>query len=348
MEVDGAVIVSGTGAVVGDRLGASPLAPPSHSGDVEVEAGVARRVEVRLTLRREALGQAGLLAVRVGLEPDPTPAEDLIEDAVALARTSDVAVVVVGTSSDVESEGFDRRDLGLPGHQDALVRAVAATGTPTVVVVGSGAPVLMPWRHEVAAIVVTHFGGQEVGHALADVLLGHQEPGGRLPTTWPGEDEPPVLDVTPTDGRLEYSEGIHVGYRAWLRSGRRPAFWFGHGLGYTTWELDDAEVQAPTPERGGWVRVRVRNVGARPGKHVVQVYLAAREDDTGRPVRWLATHQVVRAGAGEEQTIVLPLPWRSLTRWDDGWVADPGTYDVLVGSSVSDLPLRCSLVVPPG
>ena len=127
--------------------------------------------------------------------------DEEIAAAVSLAAASDVAVVVVGTTAEVESEGFDRTSLALPGRQDELVRRVAAANPRTVVVVNSGAPVLMPWTEEVAAVLLTWFGGQEFGHALADVLLGDAEPGGRLPTTWPASGAG-VLSTQPADGVL--------------------------------------------------------------------------------------------------------------------------------------------------
>ena len=103
---------------------------------------------------------------------------------------------------------------------------------------------LLPWRDEVAAVLVTWFGGQEVGHALADVLTGRSEPGGRLPMTWPASTpDVPVLDTRPVDNLLPYEEGVHVGYRAWLRAGTEPAYPFGHGLGYTTWQLTEIRSQ---------------------------------------------------------------------------------------------------------
>jgi beta-glucosidase len=343
--VDGREIVAGQGEPQGQQRGASPLAPPSVSGQLAVVAGEPREVTVSLRLRREAMGQAGLLAIRVGTEPDEVPPPELVAEAVELASGADVAVVVVGTNADVESEGFDRSTLDLPGAQDELVRAVAATGTPTVVVVNSGAPVLLPWRDEVAAILVSSFGGQEMGHALADVLLGRHEPGGRLPTTWPGEEPPPVLDVTPVDGRLEYVEGVHVGHRAWLRAGRAPAFAFGHGLGYTTWELGDLEVEAPDEERDGRVSTTVHNTGPRPGKQVVQVYLSRTGTDVDHPDLWLAAHGVVRCDPGKQESLTLPLPWRAFAHWADGWCVEGGRFDVHVGTSSADLPLRGHLVV---
>ena len=140
----------------------------------------------------------------------------------------DVVVVVVGTNAEVESEGFDRTSLGLPGRQDELVSAVAAVQPRTVVVVNAGAPVLLPWANEVAAVLVSWFPGQEAGRALGDVLSGAVEPGGRLPVTWPSAEET-LPSVTPMNGELSYDEGLLVGYRWYLSTGRDPLFPFGTG-----------------------------------------------------------------------------------------------------------------------
>src|SRR5665648_628239 len=202
-------------------LGAALLFPPHRTTRVELTAGQVYRLRVVSRLAEDISRPPGLAALTVGSRPVDEAAEVLVDEAVRVAAAADVAIVVVGTNAQVESEGFDRSSLALPGHQDALVHAVAAANPRTVVVVNSGSPVLMPWRHEVAAIVLTWFGGEQYGHALADVLSGAVEPGGRLPTTWPGtEADVPVLDVRPTDGVLRYDEGIHIGYRAWQRIGR--------------------------------------------------------------------------------------------------------------------------------
>ena len=174
--------------------------------------------------------------------------DSLIREAAELAAGRDVAIVVVSTSPEVESEGFDRTSLRLPGRQDDLVRAVARANANTIVIVNTGAPVVLPWRDEVSAILAVWFPGQEFGHALADVLSGDVEPGGRLPVSWPGsEADVPVSVVTPVDGRLDYAERIHIGYRAWLREQTAPAFAFGHGLGFTTYTIES--VTAPSTAR---------------------------------------------------------------------------------------------------
>jgi len=344
--LDGEVAHDGTAEAVGDDLGASLLAPPSVSTDIAVTAGRPLDVVIDFDLTsRERIGMTDALSITLGLDVPDVDAGELIAEAVEVARGADVAVVVVGTNSAVESEGYDR--TGLPGHQDDLVRAVAATGTPTLVVVNAGSPVELPWRSEVGAIVVPYFGGQEIGNALADVLLGRAEPGGRLPTTWPAHlADVPVSDVKPVEGRLAYDEGIHIGYRAYLRSGTEPAYPFGHGLGYTTWELGGLEVSQAVGDDGVRVALEVTNTGDRPGKHVVQVYLARPQSTEDRPARWLAGHAVVRLGAGASRRVEIPLPRRSFAHWHGGWAFERGAYQVLVGSSVVDLPLRGETRLP--
>jgi beta-glucosidase len=263
---------------------------------------------------------------------------------VAAARDADVAVVVVGTSERVETEGMDRRSLALPGGQNELVRAVAAANPRTVVVVCAGSPVEMPWRDAVAAVLLTWFGGQELGNAVADVLLGTVEPGGRLPTTWPvAEADVPVLSTTPTGGRLEYTEGVHIGYRAWLRAGRLPAYPFGFGLGYTSWAYEGLSVEGMT------AKVTVRNTGERAGKEVVQAYLSRPDGAVERPVRWLAGFVVARAEPGETVTVDVPLDARAFAYWSvdaQAWVAEPGAFTLSVGRNVLDTPLIGEVPVP--
>ncbi|AGK76940.1 Beta-glucosidase [Streptomyces microflavus DSM 40593] len=263
--------------------------------------------------------------------------DELIAEAVEAARSADTAIVVVGTTERVESEGFDRTDLKLPGHQDALVHAVAAVNPRTVVVVNSGSPVELPWRNEVAAVLLSWFPGQEAGHALADVLRGQEEPGGRLPTTWPvALADVPVSATTPTNGELPYTEGVFIGYRAWEKAGTTPAYAFGHGLGYTTWEYEDVSA---TPDS---VTVRVRNTGSRPGSDTVQIYLAPAPapDAPERPARWLAGFARVTAAPGGSVEVTVPVEARAYQVWDEeayGWKTVPGTYEVQAARSLADV-----------
>jgi len=341
--VDDVLVLEDTPVIEGTDLGAAFLNPPSSTTTVEVTAGAP--IDVRVEFSPESEGAlAGALSATVGIAPERTPDAELIARAARAAASADIAIVVVGTNSKVESEGYDRESLDLPGAQDELVRAVAATGTPTIVVVNAGAPVILPWAHEVAAIVQGYFGGQEFGHALADVLTGAREPGGRLPTTWPAAlADVPVSDVTPQDGALRYAEGIHIGYRAWLKDAATPAFPFGHGLGYTTWSWDGARRDG---DAGDDVTVTVTNTGARSGTQVVQVYAERAVSAIERPERWLVGFATVEAAAGETATTTISVPRRRLAHWDGaGWSVEPGTYTLRVGASVADLPLELEWTV---
>src|SRR5262249_27751304 len=191
--------------------------------------------------------------------------------------------VVVGTTSEVESEGFDRTSLALPGRQDELVRRVVAANPATILVVNAGSPVEVPSADDVAAGPVPGVSRPEGRAALPHRPFGATEPGGRLPTTWPvRESDCPILDTTPRNGVVTYDEGVFIGYRAWDRRDVAPRYPFGHGHGYTTWEYESIALD------GRQVTVTVRNSGSRPGREVVQCYVAPVESDDTRPRRWLA------------------------------------------------------------
>ncbi|SMG19010.1 beta-glucosidase family protein [Agreia pratensis] len=337
----------------GVDLGAAFLAPPSSSIAVPVVEGTPIDVTIEYDIVQGG-PLAGALSITIGIEPDTSNPEQLIADAVEAARGADVAVVVVGTNSRVESEGYDRDSLALPGRQDELVRAVAAVNPRTVVVVNSGSPVLLPWRDDVSAVLLSWFGGQQYGDAVADILLGLAEPGGRLPTTWPIEQaDVPVIDVTPQNGAVSYDEGIHIGYRAWLKAGTEPAYEFGHGLGYTSWSLDDFALDSSTIFEGGTVSaaVRVTNTGSRRGKQVVQVYASRRDSSIERPVRWLVGFAAARVEPGESTWVTIPVSARAFADWgvdaqgSAGWHYEQGAFQLHAGTSVSNLPFSKSIDV---
>jgi beta-glucosidase len=282
-------------------------------------------------------------------EPGPSPAE-LREQAVAAAAAADVAVVVVGTTEEVESEGWDRTDLDLPGDQDELVRAVLAAQPRTVVVVNAGAPVVLPWLDRARCVVWGWLGGQEWAAGLADGLSGKVEPSGRLPWTLPASyADVPVPHAVPVDGIVEYAEGVDVGYRSWERSGRVPAAPFGHGLGWTSWRYDDAHA-LPADDGGPAVAVTLTNTGPRAGREVVQVYVEppAGTPTGDRPVRWLGGFAVVDADPGATTTVQVRLHPYALRTWvtGAGWATPAGTYPLRVGRSSRDLRLTTELDVP--
>ncbi len=321
-----------------DDLGALFLKPPQLQLALPLKAGEV--AEVSLTHHVSPGGRFAGVLFALCYGPPLAKAEDLLAEAEAVAAASDVAVVVVGTTDEVESEGFDRTTLALPGRQDELVRRVAAVNPNTVVVVNAGSPVELPWADDVAAVLLAWFPGQEAGHAVADVLLGRAEPGGRLPTTWPAvQADCPVLSVTPVDGVLGYDEDVFVGYRAWDRAGTTPRYAFGHGLGYTSWVYEAITVT------GREVTVRVRNTGPRPGREVVQLYASPAGPRGDRPARWLAGFASLSADPGQSATATVELPERVFQIWDSGWRTVRGEYVIEACHSLTDRRLAATLEV---
>ncbi|WP_067497231.1 beta-glucosidase [Actinoplanes sp. TFC3] len=337
----GALHPAGTGRA--DLL----LAPKEQRVVVSLTADVPVEVRLRQSIQP---GLAHTVSATLGHQPPGVSAEGMLAEAEKLARESDVAIVVVGTTEQVESEGFDRTSLALPGRQDELVVRVAAANPRTIVVVNAGSPVLLPWAQDVAAIVLTWFPGQEAGAALADVLLGVTEPGGRLPATWPRrEQDCPIYAVQPRDGVLGYDEGVFLGYRAWDLAGTPPLYAFGHGHGYTTWEYESLVVTATEAV------VTLVNTGARTGREVVQLYagpsgpapagVGRRGVVPQRPSRWLAGFTPVEAHPGESVTVRIPLPERTWQVWDGGWHTVPGTYAVTAAHALDDPRLTATLTL---
>jgi beta-glucosidase len=300
------------------------------TGEIALGAGEPVPVRIELTLPPRA---DHVLAF--GCRP-PEPA-DAIERAVAAAVAADVAVVLVGTSDDVEAESADRATTALPGRQDELVPRVIAANANTVVVVNAGAAVDMPWADDAPAVLYAWFGGHELGPALADVLAGDREPGGRLALSIahdPGDYA--AYDTAPdADGRLQYREGVLVGYRQLDAAGAEPRFCFGHGLGYTEFAYERLRV-AP-----GEAAVTVRNAGDRAGKEVVQLYVSGPEDSV--PPLELRAFAAVTLAPGESRTVVLELGERAFAHWDEArsdWHAEPGKYGIHVGRSSRELRLH--------
>jgi len=325
------------------------MVPPQATHDAELAAGE----EIAILLAHE-LGplpdEPGSVGVnfQLNLAPPYRGDDREIEHAIAVARGADVVILVVGTTEEVESEGFDRASLSLPGRQDELVRRVAAANPKTIVVVNAGAPVLMPWAQDVAAVLIAWFPGQEFGNALADVLLGLAEPGGRLPTTWPTA-EAGLPSTRPIDGVLQYDEGLSVGYRDRQRDGRTTLFPFGHGLGFSSWEYES--IDAPRHAQPGAavrITVAVRNTGRRRSREVVQVYASRPDSAVQRPVRWLIGFASVRAEPGEQASATIIVPARAFEHWgvEEGrWVLEPGAFDLAAGSSSALLPMSTRITV---
>lgn len=306
---------------------------------VELRAGEALPVSISTT------GIKGFAAVHLGARPvDPPP---LIDEAVAAARAADVALVVVGTTDEWETEGVDRTTIALPGEQDELVHRVAAASARTVVVVNAGGPVAMPWLSEVDAVLVASFAGQEAGPAVASVLAGDADPGGRLPVTYPLrlEDSPAWPHYRPVDGVQTYGEGRHVGYRGHEASRVAPLFPFGHGLSYGSSQWSDFELSAEEIPADGslTVSVKITCTGDRPVTDVVQIYVT--HPDPDMPPKTLAGFAKRQLGPGESAVVEVELESVAWRRWDDSaadWVFDEGPREVVIAASAADERARLS------
>ena len=331
LSVDGAVRateLTTSGHGFGEEILAPPAAVDRYETAREVEATATRRITAGSPMA--GAGLFGLVARPARRDP-----ETVIAEAVAAARAADVAVVVVGLTAEQETEAVDKTTLALPGAQDALVSAVAAAAARTVVVVNAATPVLMPWLAEVDAVLWAGLPGQEAGRAVAAALLGDIEPAGRLVSTFPAADgAAPAWSVTPVDGRLVYAEGTFLGHRGHY-AGRAPApaFWFGHGLGYSSWSYGLAAVD------GSAVTVEVTNTGGRTSREVVQVYLEPADAD--QPVR-LVGWTAVTAEPGRTVPVRVETDARLWRRWTDaGWDRLPPGGRLLVARGLGDI--RASL-----
>jgi len=299
----------------------------------------------RLTTALDAFAERG---VDVSYAPgyDPVTAgldARLIDEAVAVARDADVVVLMVGLTGLYESEGFDRDDLNLPRQHERLITAVCEVNPRTVVVLSNGAPVVMPWVEQPAAILESYLGGQAGGGALVDVLYGDVEPAGRLAETFPVKRTDVASDpyFPGEPHQVEYREGLSVGYRHFTSAGVRPLFPFGHGLGYSEFEVGATEGSSRL--RAGEdlsITIPVRNIGERDGSTVVQVYLRDRTGRVSRPRRALAGFAKVRLGSGRTGRVDVTVPARSFAFYDvdsQDWLIPAGDYEIEIGLSSGNI-----------
>jgi beta-glucosidase len=309
----------------------------------------ATRVDDALTALEDLHGGAVSFAAGFTLDGSGDAAA-LREEAVGVSRAADVTVVFAGLAESDESEGFDRTTLDLPDAQVELIRAVAAVSARTVVVLSMGSVVsLEGWHDDVDAVLAGFLLGQAGGSALADLLTGAVDPSGRLAETIPLrlEDTSSYLNFPGEQGVVRYGEGVMVGYRHVVSTGVAVRYPFGHGLSYTTVETSDLQVQA-TGDDSATVSVTVTNSGPRPGRHVVQVYVATTAGPVRRPARELRAFTKVALEPGESSTVELGLDRRAFAYWDvreHDWVVAPGEYTVQIGASATDVVAEAGLTL---
>lgn len=276
-------------------------------------------------LEREEVQDGG----RIGFLENEGDVDGKFEDAVDLARSSDIAIVVVGKDFEWETETSDMVSMDLPGRSNELVAAVAKANPNTIVVNQTGSPITMPWESQVSTILQAWYQGQEQGNCLADVLLGVVNPCGKLPITFPRriEDNPSYDNYPGEYDIVHYGENIYAGYRYYDHRKIEPLFPFGTGLSYTTFEYSNIRLSQNTISVDGTIEVLVdvTNTGDRDGKEVVQFYISQASPKLSRPPRELKGYDKVFVKAGTTMTARTVLDKVSVSYWDDDvkkWVID--------------------------
>jgi len=303
------------------------------------------------------LNFASAVGIRLGVDL-VRDVQEYISRAATLAKESDVAVVVVGMNDEWESEGYDRHSMDLPGKQDELISAIAKANPRTIVVNQSGCAVSMPWLAEVQGLLQVWYQGQEAGNALADVLLGKEAPGGRLPISFPKKvEDSPSWGNFGSDGgaksEVQYSEGVFVGYRHYVSRDIPVLFPFGFGLSYTTFSLSSLEFvggkNTLAPGATVTVKVAVKNTGKMAGSETVQVYISPGAGSrVERPAKELKGFGKVELQPGEEKVVKVVLDEFAVGYFETSvgkWRAERGGYKVSIGRSVEEAVAKLEIVV---
>jgi beta-glucosidase len=343
-------VIGPSAAIARTGGGGSSLVRPKYS--ITALDGIKEAAGAQVQIAY-ALG-AAMQGEDAGNETPPARAR-LRKEAVELARKSDAAIVVVGYSSKLESEGFDRPSMDLPAGQDELIEAVAAANKNTIVVIVAGSPVTMTkWIGSVPAVVAAWYGGQEAGHAIGDLLFGAQNPSGKLPVTFPKQlsDSPAYGHYPGENLHVAYEEGIYVGYRGFDKRNVEPLFPFGHGLSYTKFEYSGLKITPAKVAAGKQVEVtiEVRNSGSRAGAEIVQLYVHDVKSSVDRPLKELKGFERVTLNPGEARNVSFILDKSALSFFStakDDWVAEPGAFEVWIGASSRDIRLKGAFDLAP-
>lgn len=375
---------SGTRLRIDDQIVFDCIARPPGPGDtyfgmgseelrteIELEAGRSYEIEVEYVSPRTGWAHGAQIGCRPVISPHA------LDDAAAAAADADVAIVVVGTNDDWETEGRDRTDLALPGAQRELIERVRTANPATVVVLNTGAPVDVDVLLDAPAVVQAWFGGQEMASALVDVLLGAADPGGRLPITMPRRviDTPAYGNFPGEHGQVRYGEGLLVGYRWYDTRDIEPAFPFGHGLSYADMRIGSpaVTVTGTTDDPGLSVTIdmSVENVSDREGTAVLQCYLHDVTATVTRPEQELCGFAKARVPAHGRAEVRIVLDRRAFAHWDPGdayrdarrpgqggrtltvelsdesrgWRVSPGPYELRIGRSSRAIDHRVTVTI---
>ena len=302
------------------------------------------RVNVPFVALQDGAGDAEL-SYAAGYPINDEFRQDLIDQAVEIAKTADVAVLYIALPTYIEVEGYDRESLDLTPQQIALIKAVAAVQPNTVVVLNNGAPVVMQdWIDDVAAVLEGWMMGQAGGAAISDVLFGKVNPSGKLAETFPLKlaDTPAYLNWPGGAGKVAYGEGLYIGYRYYDAKQMPVLFPFGYGLSFTTFEYSNVKVSSKAFKDidGLMISLDITNSGGLPGAEIVQVYVHDHESELARPEKELKGFVKVVLQPGETKTVSIPLDFRSFAYYHPKhrqWITESGDFDLLIGASSVDI-----------
>lgn len=332
----------GTIAVIG-ALAKSPR----YQGGGSSHINPTRLDDIYEEMRRTA-GAAASIVYAEGYPLENDDIDDrLLQEAKLAAAQAKAVVIFVGLPERYESEAYDRQHLRIPDNHRKLIEAVAEVQSNMVVVLSNGAPVEMPWIDRVKGVLEGYLGGQALGGAIADLLFGDANPCGKLAETFPKQlsHNPSYLNFPGEGDKVEYKEGLFVGYRYYDAKRIEPLFSFGHGLSYTTFEytgitVDKREIRDTETVRVG---VRVRNTGELPGKEVIQLYVRDVEASVIRPEKELKGFEKVELAPGEEKTVEFVLDKRAFAYYNpelQDWHVESGDFEILIGKSSAELVLQ--------
>jgi beta-glucosidase len=312
------------------------------TGRISLQEGHVHQVVIEFASKESANLTFSALQAGIG---KPCGAEE-IAAAVAAAKGAETAIIFAGRNGEWDTEGADLPNMTLPGLQDELIAKVAAANPNTIVVLQTGTPVEMPWIDAVPAVFQSWYPGQEAGNAIADVLFGDSEPGGRLPQTFPVKwSDNPSHSQDPEiypglNGKVRYEEGLFIGYHHYEKTGIAPLFPFGHGLSYTSFSW--ANLRLETDGENVIVSLFVTNTGNRTGQEVVQIYVEDTDPILPRPRRQLKAFQKLTLTSGDTQTAHIVLKSRDFACYDTkfgGWIARSGEFTIHAAASAADIRL---------
>ncbi len=312
----------------------------------------ATQVDTSYAELQRVLAGKGQIAYAEGYAEDGQMSEEMLQEAMAAAQAAKTAIVFVGLLDKEETEGNDRSTIDMSATLNRLVTEICRVQPATVVVLCNGSAIAMPWIDAAGAVLEAGLGGQAVGSAIVDVLLGKVNPSGKLAETFPMrlEDTPAYLNYPGEEGYVRYGEGLFVGYRYYDKKKIAPMFPFGYGLSYTTFEYTGLSVSKAeiTDSETLAVTVTVRNSGARAGKEIVQLYVRDVESRLVRPVKELKAFAKVELAPGEEKAVQMTLEPRDFAYYDSEqqrWYIESGTFEVLVGSSSAYIELQTTVLM---